>query len=353
MTKPKTTPRVTIVVSQRERMSAMKEALEALYENTEQPFHLVYVIGQQSGAHRRWLSAQAKTRGFKVVEAGRPLTPAEARNLGAGHVHTEFVLFIENDVIPMRGWLARMLACADEAAADAVVPVTCEGRPLHTVVHHVGDEDGDGPPDSNPGAETTPDDFHEEFHQQGLHRTQESVELSRRRTSHCEMHCLLVRRSALEKVGPFDPDIVSKEYLDFSWRFARSQLSFWVEPEAVVTFLIPSDNDAIRIGDLPYFLLRWSPAWQKQSHDRLREKWGFSEAGFIDHRRKLADWRIMDHLVKPILKGVPVLGRRWSFVEHGAKILYPFAALGAAMMARQYQLLRTRSHSKDTARADA
>lgn len=352
MTQPKTTPRVTIVVSQRERMSAMKEALEALYENTDLPFDLIYVVGQQSGARRRWLSAQAKARDFRIIEARRPLTPAEARNLGAVEARTEFVLFIENDVIPMRGWLPHMLACADEAAADAVVPVTCEGRPLHTIVHHIGDEDGDGPPDSGAGIETG-SDFHEEFHQQGLHRTQGSVEFSRRRTSHCEMHCFLVRRSALEKVGPFDPDIVSKEYLDFSWRFARSQLSFWVEPKAVVTFLIPSSNDAIRISDIPYFLLRWSPAWQKQSHNRLREKWGFGEAGFIESRRKLADWRIMDHLVKPALRSVPVLGRRWSFVEHGAKILYPLAALGAAMMARQYWRLRPRSHNKDTARANA
>jgi GT2 family glycosyltransferase len=342
-------PRVTIVITQRERMSAMKEALEALYANTAAPFDLVYVVGQQSSAHRRWLSAQAKARGFRIVEARRPLTPAEARNIGAGEARTEFVLFIENDVIPLSGWLSRLLACADETGADAVVPMTCEGRPLHTVVHHVGGED-DKLPDTD--GEAAPD-FDEAFHQQGLNRTDAAAQFSRRRTSGCEMHCLLVRRSALEKVGPFEPEIVSKEYLDFSWRFARAQLSFWVEPEAVVTFLIPSDDDPIRISDIPYFLLRWSPDWQKRSHDLLQQKWGLREAGFIGVRRKLADWRIMDHLVKPVLKAVPVLGKRWGFVERGAKVIYPLAAAGAAIMARRHSRLRRRALDKDGAGANA
>jgi len=350
MTEQKTVARVTIVVTQRERMSAMKEALEALYANTAPPFDLVYVVGQQSGANRRWLAEQAQKRGFRTIEARRPLTPAEARNLGAAEAQTEFVLFIENDVIPMRNWLSRMLACADEAGADAVVPMTCEGRPLHTVVHHVGGE-GDAPPDTDndPGSA----DFHEVFHEQGRDRSQVSAQFSRRRTSGCEMHCLLVRRTALEKVGPFDPEIVSKEYLDFSWRFAQAQLSFWIEPEAVVTFLIPSESDPIRIADIPYFLLRWSPHWQKRSHDLLQQRWALREAGFIGARRKLADWRIMDHLVKPALKAVPLLGNRWGFVERGSKVLYPLAALGAAIMARRHSSLRRRALDKDTPGASA
>lgn len=142
---------------------------------------------------------------------------------------------------------------------------------------------------------------------------------------------------------------MSKEYLDFSWRFARAQLSFWVEPQAVVTFLIPSDSDPIRIADIPYFLLRWSPDWQKRSHDLLQQKWGLHEAGFIGARRKLADWRIMDHLVKPALKSVPVLGKRWGFVERGSKVIYPIAAAGAAIMAHRHSRMRRRALYKDRA----
>jgi GT2 family glycosyltransferase len=349
MTRPASLSRATIVVTQRERMSAMKETLEALYANTEVPFDLIYVIGQQSSAHRRWLSAQAMSRGFRIIEARRPLTPAEARNIGAAEARTEFVVFIENDVIPLRGWLSHMLACADDTGADAVLPMTCEGRPLHTVVHHVGGED-DKLPDVDTGALS---DYDEVFHQQGLSRTETAAQFSRRRTSGCEMHCLLVKRSALEKVGAFDPEIVSKEYLDFSWRFARAKLSFWLEPQAVVTFLIPSDDDPIRLADIPYFLLRWSPDWQKRSHDLLQQKWGMREAGFIGARRKLADWRILDHLVKPALKAVPVLGRRWGFVERGSRMIYPLAAAGATIMARRYARLRHRARHKDVAGANA
>lgn len=195
MTQSKTSPLVTIVVTQRERMSAAKEALEAIFANTDQAFDLIYVVGQQSGARSRWLNAQAAKHGFSVIAAGRPLTPAEARNLGARQARTEFVLFIENDVIPMRGWLSHLLACAEETGADAVVPMTCEGRPLHSTVHHVGDETHT-PPDPDAPTEAR-QDFHEEFHQQGLNRLEVAAQLSRRRTAHCEMHCFLVRRQAL------------------------------------------------------------------------------------------------------------------------------------------------------------
>lgn len=328
-------PRVTIVLTQRERFSAMHESLSSLLENTPEPFRLVCATGSVSSRTRAWLKRQSQEHGFMHVEAPRALTPPEARNLGLQYADTEYVVFTENDVVFESGWLSALIACADETGADVVAPLTCEGRPIHTIVHHVGpvetnQELFEGAPDGHR-------DFHEDFYLQGKTRDEAADFLVRRKTRSFEMHCFLMRRSVFDRVGVFDPDIVSKEYLDFAWRLrAAGGGSIWVEPAAVVTFLIPSKTDPITLRDLPYFLLRWSQAWQDRSHDALKERWGLGEEGFIASRRAISQWRIVDHVVKPALEQVPVLGRRWGFVSRVSSLIHAPLALGAAFLAWRY-----------------
>src|ERR1700756_4047915 len=92
-------PRVTIVLTQRERFSAMRESLSSLLENTPEPFRLVCATGSVSSRMRAWLKRQSQQHGFMHVEAPRALTPPEARNLGLQHADTEYVVFTENDVV--------------------------------------------------------------------------------------------------------------------------------------------------------------------------------------------------------------------------------------------------------------
>lgn len=328
-------PRVTIVLTQRERFSCMQESLNSLLENTPESYKLVCATGSVSSRTRAWLKRQAEEHGFLHVEAPRALTPPEARNLGLEYADTEYVVFAENDVVFKSGWLSALIDCADETEADVVAPLTCEGRPVHTIVHHVG------PVETNQGpfeeAAEGKRDFQEDFYLQGRTCDEVADFLVRRKTRSFEMHCFLMRRDVFERVGLFDPDIVSKEYLDFAWRLRRAGGgSIWVEPKAVVTFLIPSKADPITLADLPYFLLRWSQAWQNRSHDALKEKWGFGEQGFIASRRAISQWRIFEHVAKPTLEQVPVLGRRWGFVSRMSWLMYAPLALGAAIMAWRY-----------------
>ena len=328
-------PRVTIVLTQRERFSAMQESLSSLLENTPEPFRLVCATGSVSSRMRAWLKRQSQRHGFMHVEAPRALTPPEARNLGLQYADTEYVVFTENDVVFQSGWLSALIACADETRADIVAPLTCEGRPIHTIVHHVGSvETNRGTFD---GAAEGQRDFHEEFYLQGQTRDEAADFLVRRKTRSFEMHCFLIRHDVFDRIGAFDPDIVSKEYLDFSWRLREAGGdSIWVEPKAVVTFLIPSKTDRVTLTDLPYFLLRWSSAWQNRSHDALKEKWGLDEQGFIASRRAISQWRIVEHVAKPALEQVPMLGRRWGFVSRTTSLMYAPLALGAAIMAWRY-----------------
>ena len=310
------TGRATIVLTTRDRYSLIRDSIANLYENTDYPFDLVVVTGAAPGQVRRWCDDEAARRGFRHVAVDRPLTPAEARNTGIEHARGEYIAFVENDIMYRKDWLGALVACGDETGAGMVAPLTCEGRPIHTIVHHIGPEEN-----NNETLEEAGDghkDFHEEFYLQGNTLDEIQPHLKRRRTQSVEMHCFMVRRSLFDRIGTFDPDIVSKEYLDFSWRAREAGESIWFEPSSVVTFLIPSEDDPVQMVDLPYFLLRWSRSWQKRSHDALKAKWNLQEDGFISYRRSLADWRIVDHVTRPTLSHVPVVGKRWGFVQRAA-----------------------------------
>jgi len=336
--------RVTIVVTTRDRFTLARESLVSLLENTPAPFNLIYVLPADAPrGERRWLSDMARQHNFVVVEASRPTTPAEARNLGLAQASTEYVAFAENDVVFEKGWLAALVACADETGAEVVAPLTCEGRPVHTLVHHVGAPvEADG---TFPTTARGERDFSEEFHLQGARREQLADRLTRRRTQWPEMHCFLTRRALFDRIGGFDPDVVSKEYLDFAWSVRAGGGEIWFEPNAVVTFLVPSAADPVTLKDLSYFLLRWSPAWQAASHDKLQTKWALTETGFIAARRAISDWRILHHVVKPCLQQVPFFGRRWGFVERGAKIVAPAFMLASSLLAWRYEQARRLSEA--------
>lgn len=335
-----TDPRVTVVVTQRERFSMTRETLPNIYDSTRMPFELIYVTGGLSGRRRRELEAEARRRGFRHIEAGRALTPAESRNIGAANARTEFVVFIENDTVIQEGTVEALVGCAEETGADVVTPVTCEQRPVHQIIHHVGREMQSQAFIDGPEGER---DFDELYYLQGKTRDEVADQLVRRRTQDCEFHCFLARRSLFDRIGYFDPDIVSKETLHFCWTVSRAGGDIWLEPGAVATFLIPSDDDPVSLADLPDFLLRWSAQWQRRSHDKLQAHWGLSDDGFIAKRKTMEHWRIDHHVLKPALRKVPVLGRRWGFVERAARRIYPPVAVVVSLLVWRYDRARRRA----------
>src|SRR4030095_61230 len=84
------------------------------------------------------------------LRTAHPLSPVEARALALPHVDTEYVCFIDNDVLVTPGWLDRLVRCADETEAWAVGPLYCNENPALGRIHmaggqaHVVEEDGRG-----------------------------------------------------------------------------------------------------------------------------------------------------------------------------------------------------------------
>ena len=106
--------RTTVVVAPREQFGWTRPALESIFAHTEVPYNIVYVDGGSPAPVRRYLALRARQRGFRLLRTEHHLSPMEARALALPHVDTEYVCFIDNDVLVTPGWLARLVRCADE-----------------------------------------------------------------------------------------------------------------------------------------------------------------------------------------------------------------------------------------------
>ncbi len=61
----------------------------------------------------------------------------------------------------------------------------------------------------------------------------------RHRTGLCELHCVLLRRRALQRVGNLDPGIANRELIDWFLRLHALGGTTWAEPSSVVTYSVP------------------------------------------------------------------------------------------------------------------
>ncbi len=309
--------RVTIIVTARERFGMAKESIDSIYAETDVPFELVVIDGRSPAALSEWLDQESAKRGFRVVRRDRFVTPNEARNLGAAVADTEFVAFVDNDVFYAPNWLSALLDAADDTGAEIITPLTCEGLPLHTRVHHVTTlytDDKEAFFAAPHGERELLDVMH--HHKEPLAKVQ--GELKRGPADTCEFHCVLVRRSFLEKVGRLDENIqCTKDHLDFSMVATLAGGRIVSEPKSVVTYVFPSRANPMTADDMPYFLLRWSPKWQRQDLAYLRNKWGLTKGGEIEEVTDPAYMRMrhFQGVVNPTIRKIPVVRSSYKLTK--------------------------------------
>jgi GT2 family glycosyltransferase len=270
--------RVTVVVVPRDRFSVAQRSLDTLLDRTDVPFQLVYVDGGSPAYLRRYLEVKARARDFTLVRTNRYLSPNEARNLGAAHASTEYIVFLDNDVIVAPGWLQNLVECADATGACVVAPLYLIGELEQGAIHVAG----------------ATMHLSGEFGERTLHRVlclqgqrmNELAELpSRRRCDLAEFHCMLVRRDALAEAGPLDEQLLScRENEDFCLSVSGRAGGVWFEPKSMVTYLpaprrpetIGIIGPPLRLSDVPFLVRRWSEVWNRRSLEHLVNKHGLS-----------------------------------------------------------------------------
>jgi GT2 family glycosyltransferase len=251
--------RVTIVVVPREQFSKSQISLESIYAATPPPFKLVYIDGNSPPSLRRYLERQATAHGFQLIRTESYLTSNEARNLGLREVRTEYIAFLDNDVVVQPGWLQALLRCAQETEAWVVGPLNCygiDGRSGEPHIVHVA------------GASLRiVDNGARRLQEKGRHVNRPLVEvrpeLRREPIDLVEFHCMLVRTDVFDRIGRLDEKLLSFfDHMDFCLALQQAGGTVYFEPDAVVTHMAPPPFAPM---DLPYFLLRWSNAWLRPS----------------------------------------------------------------------------------------
>jgi GT2 family glycosyltransferase len=313
-------PKVTLIVSPRERFQFARESLESLYHNTKFPFQLIYIDNNSPTALRRYLETQAQERNFQLIRSDHYLSPNQCRNLGLQHVKTPYVVFVDNDVVFAPGWLTQLMTCTEETGATVVGSLVCQYRPVHEIVHCAGgtymepdefnafargERNPAGTLEPNGGwriREKTP------FQNQALAEVQEH--LHRQPTGFVEFHAMLVQMDIFDRIGLLDEGFsCTKEYLDFCMTVTRAGGQIYLEPNSVVTFLTHPPAPIPERSDLPYFMLRWSDDWELKNLLHFRQKWNLQESSYFQKRYQKLGQRRRQALIKPIAKRFKFLGQ--------------------------------------------
>ena len=296
------TPRVTIVISPRERFSFTCESLESILEHTTVPYSLIYVDGGSPKPVQQYLAAKAQERNFKLIRTEHFLAPNQARNMAIPLVETEYVLFVDNDVLVSPNWLEKLLECADETSATIVCPLTCIGKNVGEIIHLAGGEAHIYTETQEDG--TTKRKVHEKHYFVNRPVVEVKDKLVRNQCEFAEFHCMLVRTEIFEKIGLLDEALLStREHIDFCMSVTNAGGTVYCEPESVVTY-VPGLNRT-DLTELSFFMLRWSDAWEIASLEHFSEKWELpTNDKYFKKRYKRMGHRRYQGFLRPLVRQI-------------------------------------------------
>lgn len=277
--------RVTIIVSPRERFEQALLSIKSLLANTTCPFELIYIDGGSPKAIAREVRTIVIAAGHTYIRRNGFLSPNDARNIGTPMATTEFVAFVDNDVVFTPGWLAALLICAAETNAGLVTPTILVGpaaKAPNVSIHHAGGIISLTPTDN--GLEL--------YRRHGFEHTpftEKKDQLIRSETGCTEFHTVLARKAMLDDIGPLDPNLTGlTDEVDMAFLAKQNGWSIWFEPSSVVTYAV---GRAISWREIPFFCIRWQQSRVLKSERHFRTKWGLNpdvtrEKRFLrDHRR--------------------------------------------------------------------
>ncbi|MFN6551530.1 mycofactocin biosynthesis glycosyltransferase MftF [Mycolicibacterium septicum] len=196
---------VTVVIPVRDNVSGLHRLIAALRGLR------VIVVDDGSAVP----VAQSEFAGMhcdvQVLRHLRSNGPAAARNTGLAASETDFVAFLDSDVVPRRGWLEALLGHFCDPAVALVAPRIVG---LHTADNVVARYEA----------------------------VRSSLDLGVREApvvpygpvSYVPSAAIICRRSALASVGGFDETMQSGEDVDLCWRLVESGARLRYEPIALV-----------------------------------------------------------------------------------------------------------------------
>ena len=196
---------VTVIVPVRDNVFGLQRLLSALGGLR------VVVVDDGSAIPIRAQDLQGTRCQVEVIRHDQSKGPAAARNAGLAACTTDFVAFLDSDVVPRRGWLEALLGhFADPAVALVAPRIVVLSRSDNMIARSEA--------------------------------VRSSLDLGRREApvvpygtvSYVPSAAIICRRSALTAAGGFDETLRSGEDVDLCWRLVESGARLRYEPIALV-----------------------------------------------------------------------------------------------------------------------
>jgi GT2 family glycosyltransferase/glycosyltransferase involved in cell wall biosynthesis len=178
-------PRVSIVIPTRNGVDRICDCLWGLRGSTTDPYEIVVI---DNGSVDGTREALRSIPGLRLLDLGEDLGFARACNAGAAAARAENLLFLDDGIVPLTGWLASLLAALDHDPRTGIAGSRLLD-PDSGLVQHAGAElDSGGDP--RPRLRFQPANHHAA-----------EADLFVPAVSGA---CLLVRRSLFRELGGFD-----------------------------------------------------------------------------------------------------------------------------------------------------
>jgi mycofactocin system glycosyltransferase len=196
---------VTVVIPVRDNAFGLTRLVRALRGMR------IVVVDDGSALPVRVEDFDSSCSNVTVLRHGRSKGPAAARNTGLAACETDFVAFLDSDVVPRRGWLEALLGHFCDPAVALVAPrIVGLCQPENLVARYEA--------------------------------VRSSLDLGHREApvvpygtvSYVPSAAIICRRTALAEVGGFDETLRSGEDVDLCWRFIEAGARLRYEPIALV-----------------------------------------------------------------------------------------------------------------------
>jgi len=254
----------------REVFSTTEKCLRRLYEVADEPFDLVCIDGNSDSKTQLFLESFSKEKGFALIRTEQFLPPNRARNMAyewaRENTNTDYIVFVDNDVLVSQGWLSALVKCADDTGAGLVGPAYYEHMPECSILHMYGGVCGLVRNEENRLV------YFERHDCQHLPVENLDSELIRKKTDLIEFHTVLIRMNFLSTIGGLDEGMICHaEHGDISMTAKNNGFEIWMEPAAKITYVPPK---RLAREDRHFFLLRWSEEWIRANQKHFQKKWG-------------------------------------------------------------------------------
>ncbi len=267
-------PQVTLIVVPNECFNYTQRSLESIYKYTDIPFKLIYVDGYSPSKVKQYLEVQSQKKGFRLIRTDKYVSPNQARNIALKHVDTEYVVFINNDILVTADWLDNLMRCAQKTSASAISPVCLQGKAENLAIHFAGGclefqyRDGNL-------------DLFEQRSFVNNYFDKVHPLLTRKPTQMIDFSCVLVHTPTLNKIGKFDENLINfGQEIDFSLSLFAVGENIYLEPKSIINYLPVTE---LKFSDMPYYFLIWNYLWKGKSINYFQEKWGLAkDAKFIN-----------------------------------------------------------------------